>query len=100
VSDIPGRAELTDANVVNPWGLAFSPTSPLWVANNGTGTATLYAGGANGGPVTKVPLTVTIPGGAPTGQVFNDTGEFVVTGPAGCSPTPTCPTATRRSTSP
>jgi uncharacterized protein (TIGR03118 family) len=86
VSDIPGRAALTDPNVVNAWGLALSPTSPLWVANNGTNTATLYAGGANGNPVTKVPLTVTIPGGAPTGQVFNDTASFVVTGPGGSGP--------------
>ena len=86
VSNIPGRAALTDPAVVNAWGLALSPTSPLWVANNGTNTATLYAGGANGGPVTKVPLTVAIPGGAPTGQAFNDTTAFVVTGPGGSGP--------------
>ena len=86
VSDIPDRAALTDADVVNAWGLALSPTSPLWVANNGTNSATLYAGGANGGAVTKVPLRVAIPGGAPTGQAFNDTASFVVTGPAGSGP--------------
>jgi uncharacterized protein (TIGR03118 family) len=85
VSDIPGRAALTDPDVVNPWGLALSPTSPLWVANNGTNTATLYAGGSGGTAVTKAALTVSVPGGAPTGQVFNDTAEFVVTGPAGGS---------------
>jgi uncharacterized protein (TIGR03118 family) len=86
VSDVPGRAALTDPDVVNAWGLALSPTSPLWVANNGTNTATLYAGGANGSAATKVPLTVAIPGGAPTGQVFNDTASFVVTSPAGSGP--------------
>ena len=43
VSDIPGRAQLTDPNLVNPWGLAAGPTTPLWVADNGTGLATLYA---------------------------------------------------------
>jgi uncharacterized protein (TIGR03118 family) len=86
VSDIPGRAALTDPAVVNPWGLALSPTSPLWVANNGTNTATLYAGAAGGGPVTKVPLTVTVPGGAPTGQVVNDTAKFVVSAPGGSGP--------------
>src|SRR5215475_4161329 len=48
VSNVPGRAALTDPNAVNAWGLALSPTSPLWVANNGTDTSTLYAGGANG----------------------------------------------------
>jgi uncharacterized protein (TIGR03118 family) len=88
VSDQPGKAKLTDGSVVNAWGLALSPTSPLWVANNGTDTATLYAGGLNGATVVKAPpppngpLTVTVPGG-PTGQVFNGGGDFVVSGPNG-----------------
>jgi uncharacterized protein (TIGR03118 family) len=78
VSDLPGMAQLTDSDLVNPWGLAFSPTSPAWVADNGTGKATLYRGFVNGSPITKVPLVVSIPGGAPTGQVFNPTSGFVV----------------------
>lgn len=86
VSDLAGRAQLTDPNLVNPWGLALSPTGPLWVANNGTSTATIYAGGAGGAPVTKAPLTVTVPGDAPTGEVFNDTSDFVVHGPGGSGP--------------
>ena len=76
VSDIPGLAATTDPNLVNPWGVSFSPTSPFWVSDNGTGLATLY----NGAGV-KQPLEVSIPdiGGtsAPTGQVFNpDPGNF------------------------
>jgi uncharacterized protein (TIGR03118 family) len=86
VSDQPGKANLRDPNLVNAWGLALSPTSPLWSANNGTNTATLYSGGLGGTAVAKVPLTVTIPGGAPTGQVFNDTTDFVVSGPGGSGP--------------
>jgi uncharacterized protein (TIGR03118 family) len=78
VSDLPGMAQLTDADLVNPWGLAFSSTSPAWVADNGTGKATLYRGFVNGSPIQKVPLVVSIPGGAPTGQVFNPTSGFVV----------------------
>ncbi|MEU6745702.1 TIGR03118 family protein [Spirillospora sp. NPDC046719] len=78
VSDIPGRARLQDPKLVNPWGLALGPTGPLWVANNGTGVATVYAGGAKG--VTKLALEVTVEGGAPTGEVFNDTGHFAVKG--------------------
>ena len=35
VSDRPGVAPVTDPNLVNPWGIAFGPTTPLWVANNG-----------------------------------------------------------------
>jgi uncharacterized protein (TIGR03118 family) len=86
VSDQPGKAPLVDPNLVNAWGLALGPTSPLWVANNGTNTSTIYAGGVNGATPTKVPLTVTIPGGAPTGQVFNDTTGFVVEGTNGSGP--------------
>jgi len=67
----------------NAWGLSLSPTSPLWSVNNGTNTATLYSGGLGGASVAKVALTVTIPGGAPTGTVFNDTTGFVVSGPGG-----------------
>src|ERR671930_1554212 len=78
VSDLPGLAQLTDPGLVNPWGLAFSSTSPAWVADNGTDSATLYRGFVNGSPIVKVPLVVSIPGGAPTGQVFNPTSGFVV----------------------
>jgi uncharacterized protein (TIGR03118 family) len=81
VSDQPGVALITDPNLVNPWGISMSPTSPFWVANNGTGTATLYAGDVNGSPFTRNSLVVSIPEGAPTGTVFNPfTTDFVVQG--------------------
>jgi uncharacterized protein (TIGR03118 family) len=78
VSDQPGVALIQDSNLVNPWGISMSGTSPFWVANNGTGTATLYAGDVNGSPLTRNQLVVTIPGGSPTGTVFNSTPDFVV----------------------
>jgi uncharacterized protein (TIGR03118 family) len=78
VSDVPGTADITDDSLVNPWGLAQGPTSPAWVADNGTNVATLYRGDGVVGPLQKVPLTVTIPGDGPTGQVFNPTSGFVV----------------------
>src|SRR5271166_2055948 len=73
VSDIPGLAAWTDPNLVNPWGVAFSPTSPFWVADNGTGLATLY--NSTGTPLSLV-VTIPPPTGqmgpaAPDGQVFN-----------------------------
>jgi uncharacterized protein (TIGR03118 family) len=78
VSDLPGLAQLTDPDLVNPWGLAAGPTTPAWVADNGTGKATIYPGFVNGSPIQKAGLVVSIPGGAPTGQVFNPTPGFVV----------------------
>jgi uncharacterized protein (TIGR03118 family) len=83
VSDLPGVAPILDPLLINPWGLALSPTSPLWVANNVTGAATLYRGDGGGTPFTKVPLEVTVINGLPTGQVFNDTSSFVVSTPLG-----------------
>src|SRR4051812_25431874 len=44
VSDVPGSAELADPSLVNAWGLAFGPTTPAWVADNGTDVSTLYSG--------------------------------------------------------
>jgi uncharacterized protein (TIGR03118 family) len=76
VSDQPGEAELTDPALVNPWGLAAGPATPLWVADNHTDSATIYRGGVEGQPFAAVPLVVAIPEGAPTGQVFNDTTSF------------------------
>jgi uncharacterized protein (TIGR03118 family) len=80
VSDLPGVAMLQDTNLVNAWGISFSPTSPIWVSDNGSGLATLYSVtyDTNGVVhVTKVAREVTIPGeGTPTGQLFNGTTAF------------------------
>ena len=63
-------AQITDADLVNSWGVSFSPTSPFWVANNGSGVATLIMN-LSTDATTKNSLTVTIPGaGNPTGTVF------------------------------
>jgi uncharacterized protein (TIGR03118 family) len=86
VSDVPGAADVTDANLVNAWGLAFGPTTPAWVADNGTDVSTLYSGAVNGSPVAKLGLVVGIPGGAPTGAVFNGGPGFVVHSGASSGP--------------
>ena len=86
ISDIAGVARITDPNLVNPWGQAASATSPLWVADNGADVSTLYRGGVSGSIPQIVPLTVNIPGGAPTGVVFNSTSDFVVKTATGSAP--------------
>jgi uncharacterized protein (TIGR03118 family) len=89
VSDLPGLALIQDPDLVNPWGISLSGGSPFWVANNGSGTSTLYAGDHVSPPVplTKNALVVTIPDGLPTGTVFNTGGttDFVVKSPGGAS---------------
>jgi uncharacterized protein (TIGR03118 family) len=79
VSDIDGVARITDPNLVNPWGLSFGPTTPAWVADNGTNVSTLYSGGVRKSIPVTLPLVVSVPG-APTGTVFNPTGGFKLNG--------------------
>ena len=87
MSDQPGVAPILDPLLVNPWGMALSPTSPVWVANNVSGTATLYRGdGSTAAPFAKAALEVTVTNGAPTGQVFNGTTSFQVANAAGPPP--------------
>jgi uncharacterized protein (TIGR03118 family) len=83
VSDVKGLADQVDPHLVNPWGNAFSPTSPFWIGNNGTGTSTLY----NDVGI-AIPLVVNIPAaagattpGKVTGVVFNGTkNSFEISG--------------------
>jgi uncharacterized protein (TIGR03118 family) len=72
-------AQVQDPNLVNPWGLAASPTGEWWVANEGTGTSTLY--NTSTSQLTPLSLVVSTPPsspssahGAPTGTVFNTSG--------------------------
>jgi len=82
VSNVPGLAAHTDPNLVNPWGVSFSGTSPFWVSNQGTGTATLYDGAGNiNALVVGIPGSATGPSG-PTGQVFNPGSSFLLNGSA------------------
>lgn len=72
VSDQRGRAMFRDPKLVNAWGLVAGPSTPWWVADNGSNFSTLY-----GGDGSKIPLNVRV-GGAPTGTVFNGSSDFVV----------------------
>jgi uncharacterized protein (TIGR03118 family) len=94
VSDLPGVAPVQDTNLVNPWGMSSSSTSPIWISDNGAGLASLYRGtGSQVLPPSPVPIAP--PNNpppnftpAPTGQVNNSTTGFVISngtssGPAG-----------------
>jgi uncharacterized protein (TIGR03118 family) len=95
VSDIASLAPTFDPNLKNPWGLTRSsttptrPGSPFWVANNNSGTSTLYTGtGAiipiNGTGTVTVPPPKGSPAGTlstPTGVVFNGSPtDFLIAG--------------------
>ena len=76
------HASLVDPNLKNAWGITAGPGTPLWVSDNNSAKATVYSGGINGSKV-MLDLTVPVPGGNPTGQVFNSTKGFPVGGPSG-----------------
>jgi uncharacterized protein (TIGR03118 family) len=63
--------QISDAGLVNAWGLSYSPTSPFWVSSNGTDTATLYSVSPATQATSKAGLVVSVPTGGVTGQVFN-----------------------------
>ena len=70
-------AQTTDPDLVNAWGVSYSPTGPFWVSANGTGVSTLYRVDPATNATTKLGLVVSIPGdGAVTGEVFNNTPQF------------------------
>lgn len=81
VADTAIAGTITDPNLVNPWGMSYSPSGPFWVSDNATGLVTVYNGA---GSIQS--LVVTIPGaggaagGSVTGQVYNSTTDFVMLG--------------------
>jgi len=89
VSDIAGLAKFTDQELVNPWGMSHTATSPIWTSNQGTSTATLFAVTGNNDVMKVAPANtngnILIPplqtqgGLGPTGQVANtNTSSFPV----------------------
>src|SRR6202163_1319938 len=83
VSNTAGVANTTDTQLLNPWGISSLPGQDFWIANNNSGTSTLYD--AQGKKDTA--LVVTIPGathnpngncspGCPTGNVSNGNGIY------------------------
>jgi uncharacterized protein (TIGR03118 family) len=79
VSDGSISADHVDPSLVNSWGVAFNPFGFVWVADNGTGAATLYDGAGNPQSlVVQIPSPSANSGGTPTGIVFNGSSGFAV----------------------
>jgi uncharacterized protein (TIGR03118 family) len=77
VTNLVSDGSVTTANpadplLVNGWGIVAGPTTPWWVADNGTNNSTLYnAAGVRSSLVVQVT-------GGPTGIVFNGGAGFLV----------------------
>ena len=83
VSNTASVAKTTDSQLLNPWGISILPGQDFWIANNNSGTSTLYDNQGN----KDAGLVVTIPGaahnpngncspGCPTGNVSNGNGSY------------------------
>src|SRR5688572_17561322 len=86
-ADQPGVARVHDPELIDAWGIAINPNGTFWLSARATDVSTVYSGDVTRpdgtlSPFVKSALTVAIPGGAPTGQVFNGSSDFVVTAPA------------------
>jgi uncharacterized protein (TIGR03118 family) len=89
-SDIAGLAlnpQGPDVLLCNPWGIATGPGSPVWVANNNSGTSTLYdvAGNLKSLMVKIPPTTIfktkcsdSSASSTPTGIAFTGGSGFVI----------------------
>jgi uncharacterized protein (TIGR03118 family) len=97
ISDIPGMAQHTDLNLIDPWGISFSTGSPFWISNQGAGaqgigTTTLYSVPGSTGGLTSgnTALIVTVPnvGNAAASDANGPTGQ-VATGAPGITTVPT-----------
>lgn len=87
VSDQAGAALIRDLNLVDPWGIGLGPSGGgFWVADHGSGKASIYAGDVSGTPFSRNPLVVTAPNGSPAGQVANGTSDFAVSLDAASGP--------------
>jgi uncharacterized protein (TIGR03118 family) len=68
-----------DTQLINPWGLAYSPGEPFWLSDEGSGLSTLYTGtGAKQSMVVTIPTASGSGTGSPTGIVYNGSTEFQI----------------------
>ena len=71
-SDTPGTAANTDPKLVNPWGIAYFPGQPFWIADNNSGYSTVYnQAGVNAGSFLVPAPTGDSNPSTPTGIVAN-----------------------------
>jgi uncharacterized protein (TIGR03118 family) len=84
VADVAGTAAHTDPGLLNPWGIAFEPGQPFFIADNNRGIAKVFD--PLGVAVIPIAVGIPIPSGStppsrPTGIVFNPIPEdFLVRG--------------------
>lgn len=78
-SNVTGQAKHTDPLLVNAWGIAYAPSEPFWVSDEGDGWSTLYDGSGNPQSLQVVVPSASGSGsGTPTGLAYNGSQEFQI----------------------
>src|SRR5579859_6002947 len=80
ISDGSVKAQQTDPQLINPWGVAIGQQTPFWINTAGTGLSEVYDAGGNKQFAVKIPPpTGSSKTGTPTGIVFNSsTTDFAI----------------------
>jgi hypothetical protein len=74
------KAQKTDTQLINPWGVAIGQQTPFWINTAGSGMSEVYDAGANRQFVVTIPAAGAAgKTGSPTGIVFNpSTTDFAL----------------------
>jgi uncharacterized protein (TIGR03118 family) len=80
VSDGSVKAQTTDSQLINPWGIAIGTQTPFWIDDAGSGFSEVYDSGGNKQFVVQIPAAGGLAKtGSPTGIAFNpSTTDFAL----------------------
>ncbi len=80
VSDGSVKAQVTDPQLINPWGVAIGQQTPFWINTAGSGFSEVYDSGGNKQFVVQIPAGGgPSKAGTPAGIAFNpSTTDFVL----------------------
>src|SRR6266567_3862433 len=80
ISDGSVKAQQTDTQLINPWGMAIGQQTPFWINTAGSGLSEVYDSGGNKQFVVQIPPAAgTTKNGSPTGIAFNpSTTDFAL----------------------
>src|SRR6202035_3156216 len=81
ISDGSVKAQQTDTQLINPWGVAIGQQTPFWINTAGSGLSEVYDSGGNKQFVVQIPAAAAsaTKAGSPTGIAFNpSTTDFAL----------------------
>ena len=81
VSNEAGVAPIQDTHLIDPWGMAMSASSPLWVSDQGSSMATVYKITGTSSTAAQLTEGVMNEGNAPPSNANGPTGQVSTSAP-------------------